>query len=302
MAQATREIKRRIKSIGNTKKITKAMELVAATKMRKATARVVLSRDYAETAWRLVQDLANRSQDRPHPLLRGRPVKRVGILVVTSNRGLCGGFNQQIADAALNYADKAEKNKSEVEFICLGRKGGLRLASAGKKVVADFPKNDLTDKIDDLTSLTQMVINDYLDKKYDLVMLAYTDFRSALKQVPTLIQLLPLSTAADQELGNVARDQTDQEAAKADSTEYTFEPSAAEVLEHLLPRLLAVQIYQAVLESEASEHSARMVAMKNASEAATDMMDNLNLIFNRARQDSITQELAEISAGRAALE
>lgn len=299
MAQATREIKGRIKSISNTKKITKAMELVAASKMRKATARVVLSREYANTAWNLVQGLSGKNKS--HALLTSRPTKRVAILVVTSNRGLCGGFNQQAVGQALQYSTKAEKEKIEVEFICLGRKGSLRLTGLDKKVVADFPKADLTSKIDEITSLSQMIIKDYLDEKYDRVMIAYTDFKSSLNQVPTILQLLPLSTVPDQELGKTD-DKASQDEIKADTIDYTFEPSPAEVLDHLLPRLLAVQIYQAVLESEASEHSARMLAMRNASDAAGDMIDSLNLIFNQARQDSITQEIAEISAGRAALE
>lgn len=302
MAQATREIKRRLKSIGNTKKITKAMELVAATKMRKATARVVLSREYANTAWSLVKDLVSKNNEQAHPLLASRSLKRVAVLVITSNRGLCGGFNHQVVETALKYTDQAKKDNLEVEFITLGRKGSLRLASLGEKVIADFPKADLTSKIDELTSLSQMIINDYLDKKYDLVMLAYTDFKSSLNQVPTLLQLLPLTTTPDQELGKVAEKETIQDTTDTATVDYAYEPSATEVLDHLLPRLLAVQIYQAVLESEASEHSARMIAMRNASDAASDMIDTLNLIFNQARQSSITQELAEISAGRAALE
>jgi len=166
--------------------------------------------------------------------------------------------------------------------------------------VAQFEKPDLVNSTQEITPLTSMVIEDYLSGKYDKIMLVYTDYYSAMIQKPRIKQLLPIEEKIDEELGGV-KNMEDEEASE-NTNEYIFEPSPAEVLNQFLPRLIEIQVYQALLESNASEHSARMIAMKNASEAATDMMSELTLIYNQARQASITREIAEISGGKAALE
>ncbi len=324
MPQATREIKRRIRSIGNTRQITKAMELVSAAKMRRAVANVLATRTYAQLAWELVTELAYRTDPSHHPLLRTHPhVPRVAVVVVSANRGFCGGFNYQLAARVAAFAARErEQNPAlAVDLVTVGRRARDSLVRQGFSVVADFPKIDVTTKLEQAQPLAELVRQGYLGSTYGRVLVAYTDFISALSQKPRLKQILPITTEADPYLGS-ARAPRDPLATSqwplanaAESAarnqelgtsgynyEYLFEPSPDEVLDDLLPRLIEVQLYQAMLESDASEHSARMLAMRNASDAAKDMIDSLTLAFNQARQAGITAELAEITAGRVAVE
>lgn len=308
MPQLGREIKRRLKSIASTKKITKAMELVAASKMRKAVGNVLSTRSYSGSAWELVRRLATKADPSWHPLLGGKltnnlstkkSAEKIALLLITSNRGLCGSFNVQVSQTALQYIAKAASVGQEVEIITLGKKGAEIVARQQQKLVADFKKLDVTVSVAEIKSVSQMLIDGFLTGTYSQIVLVYTDFISSLRQVPRVKQLLPLALAADQHLGSVDKSAVNQ---VAEQFEYLFEPAPAQVLAELLPRLLEIQIFQAVLESDASEHSARMMSMRNASDAATDMIADLTLAFNRARQASITAELADISAGAAGLE
>jgi len=305
--QLTREIKRRIKSIGNTKKITKAMELVSAAKMRKAVNNVLTSRAYADLAWNAVLDLAARTESKYHPLLIKREVNKIGLVLITSNRGLCGSFNHQIINKTIAFIKQQKQNNDlEIELILIGKKGREVMLKRKYSIIAEFPKLDITTQIEEIRSLSHLVIEDYLANKYDEVVIAYTDFISSLSQKPRILQLLPLEPEKqDEYLGEVEsakqKGSTKSEA-HAEKFEYLFEPSAEEVLSAMLPRLIEVKIYQAILESDASEHSARMMAMQNASLAASDMIDSLTLAYNQARQAAITTELADISGGKAALE
>ncbi len=307
MPQATREIKRRIRSIKSTRQITKAMELVSAAKMRRAVANTLMSRSYSDLAWQLVLELKRRASEVEQPLLRPREnIKRVAVLVVSSNRGLCGGFNNQIAHQVINYIKQslqAEAKSEAVELVTLGKRGRDILLRQGFNLAAEFVKQDITTKLSEVLPVVQLLINDYLSGHYDKVVLAYTDFISALVQKPRLKQLLPIELTPDPYLGVSQSKPPAAPEVKHNfgEYEYLFEPSTSEVLSELLPRLLEVQIYQAVLESDAAEHSARMMSMRNASEAAKDMVDALTLAFNQARQASITSELADITGGRAAL-
>lgn len=315
----TLDIIRRIKSVSSTKKITRAMEMVAAAKMRKAIEGVLRTRTYANLSWETVLNLAgalngNSGGDGPHSLLTKREkIERVGIILITSNRGLCGGFNTAI----INKAHQSVKKHHQVEadFILLGKKGKAVSRYFGYNIVADFPKEDLSTGMSEVTPIAKIIINDYLSGKYDKVMVAYTDFMSAAKQVPRVKQLLPVDTKADDEylgiIGEGSKISTTKDFIKEKKEkhlkdepftyEYTFEPSPKEVLDAMIPRLIEVQLYQAVLESNASEHSARMNAMHQATEAAKDMVNELTLFYNKARQASITAEIAEISAGANAL-
>ena len=295
MPAQTRDIKRRIKSVGNTKKITKAMELVSASKMRKAVERVLASRTYADLAWSLVLNLVKRVDKEVHPLLLERPVRKVGVLVIGSNRGLCGGFNLQvIAKVKKLLIKEGWGEEIVIDFITFGKKAAQGLGSNRMNVSADYPKDDITDEVADIVPLSQHLIQGFIDKKYDEVIVAYTHFHSSLRQEPRVRHLLPL-VKPSRYLGRTAKDLT--ETTKQDFSEYLFEPSIDSVLEAALVRLVEVQMYQMVLESEASEHSARMMAMRNASDAAAEMIDSLTLAFNRVRQAGITAEIAEISAG-----
>lgn len=296
MPAGSKDLKRRIRSIQNTKKITKAMELVAAAKMRKAVERVLMSRDYARVAWQMLVDLSEKVETKHHRLLHKNESGDVGILLITSNRGLCGAFNQNVIRTVLDYLATQPDSTAKKEIILLGKKG-RGIVRTGNPVVAEFDKSDLTNAVKDILPLARLLLADYMSGRYQKIFLAYTDYVSSLKQVPRLRQLLPI-VKADKYLGTVSS-QSDQTTLEL---EFIYEPSPAEVLDYLLPRLMEMQIYQAVLESEASEHSARMMSMRNATEAAADMIDNLTLIFNQARQGAITAELADISGGRLALE
>lgn len=296
MPQATREIKRRIRSIKNTRQITKAMELVSAAKMRRAVANVLSTRTYAGLGWNLLQDLSSRTGLSEHPLLQARDsIEKIGLVLITSNRGLCGAFNHQPAGQAIKYIVKVKQNtKTEVEVIAVGKRGRDIMARQGYVVTAEFIKPDITTKIEQILPIARLCIDDYLAGKYDRVVVVYTDYISALRQRAQVKQLLPLTMA------NEFMEKTLVQKG-AEAPDYLFEPSVDEVLEDLLPRLLEVQVYQAMLESDASEHSARMIAMRNASDAAKDIIESLTLAFNQARQAAITTELADITGGRAAL-
>lgn len=315
MPGGTREIRRRIKSIGNTKKITKAMQMVSAAKMRKAVASVLATRDYSNLAWATILHLAEKTDPSKHALLKkSDKVEKVGLILVSSNRGLCGGFNMQVVSKAIASIKKHEVSVKQTEILTLGKVGRDIIRGQGFEVVADFQKQDITLKVTDITAVAQMAMQAFIEKKYDKVFIAFTDFVSTLKQTPRVKQLLPIETEPDEFLGVVGKssgigttkefidEKKEKYLQKGEYTfEYTYEPSAETVLEALLPRLIEMQIYQAVLETEASEHSARMVSMQNATEAATDMIYNLTLTYNRARQAGITQEITEITSGAAAL-
>lgn len=316
MPQATRDIKRRIRSIKNTRQITKAMELVSAAKMRKAVANVLATRAYADLAWQLLTELSQRTDPSHHGLLiRRDEIKRIGLVLVTSNRGLCGGFNHQLTHQVNSFIHKHKQQKVELEadLIAVGKRGRDIMFRYGHSIVAEFVKADVTTRLAEVTPIAKLVMDDYLAGRYDRVVMAYTDFISPLSQKPRLKQLLPIERTEDEYLGT-AKEPSELSAVspklKAGSVqptasfpyEYLFEPTPDLVLEHLLPRLIEVQVYQALLESDASEHSARMLAMRNASDAAKDMIDSLTLAFNQARQASITAELADITGGRVAVE
>jgi F-type H+-transporting ATPase subunit gamma len=320
---STRDIKRRIRSVNNTKKITRAMEMVAAAKMRKAVEAVLRTRTYANLSWLTVLNLSravSANGESLHPLLTQREkIKRVGIILITSNRGLCGGFNtaiiNKVQESIKKHHHKGEQVVIEAEFVLVGKKGASVYHQHGHKIVAEFPKLDLASEVTEIVPVVKLIIEEYLAGTYDKIMVAYTDYVSAVKQVPRVKQLLPIDiTAQDEYLGIVGQDtrigldknflrQKEEKYLKDDGFvyEYTFEPSPSEVLDEMILRLLEVQLFQALLESNASEHSARMTAMHQATEAAESMVDELTLYYNKARQAAITAEIAEISAGAEAL-
>lgn len=306
MAKGTREIRRKIKSIKNTRQITKAMELVAASKMRRAVANTVALRPYARLAQALLQNLADKTSETLHPLLAKREVKKVLVIVFATDRGLCGGLNAQLFRKLSEYikAEKTKENPPQMDFLAIGKKAQDFLRRTGQQVIAAYPAMSNHPSLKDTFAISRMILQDFSNGTYDKVMLVYTDFISAINQKPTVRRLLPLSRYALEEMLEGIESKThhgDIKTEQAASTEFLFEPSPDRVLEMLLPRLTEMQIYQAVLEAGASEHSARMFAMRNATDNATEFIDDLTLMYNQIRQASITAELAEISAGRAAL-
>jgi len=314
-----KEIRRRIKSIKGTGKITKAMEMVAAAKMRKAVSQVLAIRPYAHSAWSVLTNLSRVFNHRNHGLLEVREVKNILAIVVTSNRGLCGSFNANIFRKVKEELDNPEKLKInrfglkkieskipndqlKIDFITIGKKGEAFIRRLEKKIIATFSDLATVPNIDDVRPLIKVIISDYLEKKYDKVVVFYTDYVSTIKQETRIRQILPISKIDIEkqiaEMDVLAKEYDLNEPI----VEYKVEPSPEEVLRYILPRLIEMQVYHAILESIASKESSQMVAMKNATEAATEMADDLTFAYNQIRQMKITQEIAEISAGRAALE
>ncbi len=314
----TKEIKRRIKSVKNTKKITKAMELVAASKMKRAVNATLRSRLYAEYSWDILTSIA-KNVDLPaqagaitHPLLCERNEKerkdKVLLLLITSNRGLCGAYNSQVIKKSL--ALLSPKKVFGVDIITIGKKGDVAMRRIGEKVLASF--FELSDNVTlrEISPISDMIINEYNSGNYDKVFVAYTDFVSALTQRPNIKQVLPISKTELKELISFPDKGRTEEGLHSDSTpisplsrgtDYLFEGDKNKFIKTLAEKLTKMQIYQMILESNASEQSSRMLAMKNASDASSEMMDDLTLVFNKARQSNITREISEISAGMASV-
>lgn len=307
----TKEISRRIKSVSSTKKITKAMEMVAAAKMRRAIEAVLKTRTYANLSWETVLHLAALSESQKearHYLLRPRTkVRKIAIILISSNRGMCGGYNAAIIAKA---ESSLKKHAVETDFILAGRKGAV-LAGRGHNIAAEFEKSDVITDAREIAPLVKLALDGFKERHYDKVLVAYTDFVNPAKQVPRIKQLLPVEIdKEDGYLGIVG--EGSPVAVKAEmikekekkhlgingaTFEYIFEPSPRAVLDTMIPRLIETQLYQAYLEANASEHSARMTAMHQATDAATEMVEELTLFYNKARQAGITAEIAEISAG-----
>jgi F-type H+-transporting ATPase subunit gamma len=291
--------------------------------MRRAVEAVLRTRTYANLSWETVLNLARAGQknsEEIHPLLSNRKeIKTIGIVLITSNRGLCGGFNSNLINKVHESIKKHHHQKDDsaisAEIILTGKKGAAIHKRYGHNITAEFPKLDLAGEVKEILPIAKLVIDDYLSGRYDKVMVAYTDFVNAGKQVSRVKQLLPINITDQEEylgiVGGDSRVGVDQElleikegAHLSDENfvyEYVFEPGPRVVLDAMIPRLIEVQLYQALLESNASEHSARMNAMHQATEAASDMISELTLYYNKARQASITAEIAEISAGAESL-
>ncbi len=281
---STREIRRRIRSVSNMSQITRAMEMVSAAKMRKAQQRVLASRPYSERLSEVIGDLASVSQDADQlaqfPLLAPRPeIKAAGIILITPDRGLTGALNTNILRRASRYI--TSEAGVPVEVVTAGKKGRDFMVRTGQDVVAEFTGLGDTVSLEDMRAVAEVVFADFLSGKIDAVYLVYAKYVNTLTQTPVVKQLLPIELPEQ----------------RGTYTDYIFEPNGREVLEQLLPRYAEQQLYQAFLESVASEHSARMVAMKNATENAKELVGELRLTYNKARQSQITQEVAEIAAG-----
>lgn len=300
MAVQTRAIKRRIKSVKNTRKITKAMELVAASKMRKSVNAVLASRPYAKLAWNTVQSIGRTTDTSLHPLLKnGGDTNSILLLLITSDRGLAGGFNTNIIRRTREVLQTYKG--ARVQAVCIGKRGTDVLRRLDVPVLASFVEITNNTKFEEVLPIGRMIVEEYTKGTFGKVVLCYTDFVSAISQAPVILDFLPLTVETVKSIGQ-AEQPGHKDVKFSKAKEYTFEPSPELVLNKILPRLVETMVYQAVLESAASEHSARMMAMRSASDAAADMIDDLTFTFNQARQAGITQEIAEISSGKAALE
>lgn len=292
-----REIRRRIRSVKNISQVTRAMQMVAASKMRRAQAQVLATRPYAQRAWDVLTDLAAQraAEEELHPLLQQRPIETVGLVLITADRGLCGGYNNNIIRVALDFIRVQER---PIKLITVGRKGRDQMLRYEQEIVAEFTGLPAQLRLLDVTPIARAVLDDFTSGVLDIVFLAYTDFVNVLVHRPTIKRLLPIRPVLTVDLA--LKEYVEGERPQVVS-EYIYEPDPQTILDTILPRFTEVQIYQAVLESGASEHSARMVAMRSATENALDLIDDLTLTYNRARQEAITKEIVDIAGGAEAL-
>lgn len=296
----TKEIKRRIKSVKNTKKITKAMELVAASKMKRAISSTLASRLYAEYSWEMLTSIAENVSDITHPFFTERSIdqvngERILLLLITSNKGLCGSYNAQAIKKAISVL-KSETS-SQIDVVAIGKRGDAAMRRVGKNIIATFTELPNHVSLADVNPISKLVLSEYSAENYDKVFVVYTDFISALTQKAKVKQILPVSKV---ELKELIESAPEFETKKTERIDYLIEGDINQLAGFLAEKITQMQIYQMILESRTSEESSRMVAMKNASEASGEMIDDLTLIFNKARQSNITREISEISAGMAA--
>jgi F-type H+-transporting ATPase subunit gamma len=280
-----RDIRRRIKGVKNIRQVTRAMNMIAAARLRRAQSKAMSARPYAERLSEILQDVVSSSGSAGrHPLMADRPVKNVALILITADRGLCGPFNAGILREAQRFLNE---QTVPVEIITVGRKGRDHFQHLGYRISQHFPQPSRDVRLEEVGSISKRIIADYGASKYDKVYLAYAKFVSVLRSEPTAIQLLPLS-----------RPEMAQQGPK---TAYQFEPDVDELLDILLPQYIEVLAYRALVESLASEQAARMVAMKAATDSASDMITSLTREYNGARQGSITTALLEVVAGADAL-
>lgn len=286
MAGGSKEIRSQIASVKNTQKITKAMEMVAASKMRRAQARMTATRPYVEKVKRVIDHVSGAHHEYKHPYTIERPVKRIGLIVISSDRGLCGGLNTNLFRRTLKKLQAWQSENVEVELAIIGKKAQTFFRHYGGNVVASI--SDIGDKphVSDLVGTIKVMLDHFEQGQVDAVYVASNQFESAMTQVPTIEQLIPLQSNGDKE---------------ATYWDYLYEPDAKEALDTLMVRFVESTVFGAVVENVACEQSARMVAMKSASDNAGNMIKELNLAYNKARQAAITQELSEIVAGASAV-
>jgi F-type H+-transporting ATPase subunit gamma len=292
---STREIRRRIRSVGNMQQITRAMEMVSAAKMRKAQQRVTASRPYSEQLRQIMSDLATQQPDPEQlaqfPLLQKRPVRTVELIVVTPDRGLTGALNTNILRRASRFIleetppTSGGEARAAVQVIAVGKKARDYFVRTRQDVIAEFIGIGDTTTLDAVRPIADIAIDDFASGKVDAVYVVYSRFINTLVQRPEVLRILPVEPPPAQE----------------GYSDYIFEPTPEIVLNDLLPRYVEVQLYQAILEGIASEHSARMVAMRSASDNAKEIQEELTLSYNKARQAQITREVSEIAAGANAM-
>lgn len=290
----TREIRRRIRSIKNTSQITKAMQMVAASKMRKAQQAALAGRPYAQLINRMLKYARGRVREDSHPLVERRDVERTCVLVMTTDKGLCGALNTNLLRLVSGY------DIATTSFVSVGRKGKSFLARTKRNLIADFEVGD-TFSFAEARTIAKYVMNLYIDKKVDQVDVLCNDFINTLTQKPCKLTILPLAPIQRAQEKGLEEDIPVAGEDPSTQSAYEFEPGAGEVLNALLPHIVNYAIWYFLLESKASEHSARMVAMKNATDNAKQLIKDLTLEYNKIRQASITKELLEISTAQMAL-
>ncbi len=295
MANA-REVKLRIRSVKNIAQVTRALQAVSASRVRKAMEAVEGTRPYASKAWQVLTHIAGQpGRNSLHPLLTERPeIRNIIVVLLSGDRGLAGPYNTNV----LRYErDRFANVEASASYVAVGRKGAELLYRRGAQVMAQFTNLPAEPKFSDVSPIGRIVVDEFLEERVDEVYLVYTDFVNMIRQIPTMKKLLPLEFESPEGLvqAEFGAAQTGPSAA------YIYEPSQVEILDEIVPRFTALQIYQALLESFASEHAARMVAMKNATDNASDLASALTLEYNKVRQQSVTNEMLDIAGGAEAL-
>ena len=282
-----KEIRNQIRSIQNTQKITRAMEMVAGSKMRKAQDRMEQARPYAEKMRNVISHVAAAHSEYKHPFLVERENKRAGIIVVSTDRGLCGGLNTNEFRRVIQRLDEWREEGIESDFCVIGNKAGMFFKRFGANIVAQATHLGDAPAIEDLIGTIKVMLDAYMEGRIDSLFLVFNRFVNSMTQSPVIEQLLPREPSEEEQVRHY--------------WDYIYEPDAKEVLDNLLTRYIESLIYQGVVENVACEQAARMVAMKAATDNAGELIDELTLVYNKARQASITQELSEIVAGAAAV-
>ncbi len=288
-----KEIRTQIASIKNTQKITRAMEMVAASKMRKTKDRMQATRPYSKKISQIIRHLAHANPEYKHPFLLARKVKRVGVIIITSDRGLCGGLNSNLFRTVLKDLVAWEKDNIEVDICTIGTKGSSFFAAINASIVAQIGKLGDTPHLNDIVGIIKVMLDSYINGTIDELYVVSNEFVNTMTQKPVIEKLIPVVA---NELENDAEDHFGNK-----HWDYLYEPDAKDVLDTLLTRYIESIVYQGVVENNACEQSARMVAMKSASDNAGNIIDELQLVYNKARQAAITQEISEIVAGAAAV-
>jgi len=279
-----REIRRRIRSVRNIQQVTKAMQTVAASRMRRAQQAVLASRPYEERLRSILNDLGPYTDPKTHPLLARRDVKRAAVILITTDRGLVGALNTNLIRAALRHSE----NLPATSWVAVGRKAITQLRRVRQPIAAEFSGFSERPTTQDTTIVARVATEEFVAARVDEVYVAYTRFINTLRQVPSVRRILPL-VPEEEDLDSLP------------PLQYIFEPDAETVLEAVLPRLVELTVYQAALDNAASEQSARMVAMRNATDNATELIEDYTLAANKARQGRITKEMLEIASGAEAL-
>jgi F-type H+-transporting ATPase subunit gamma len=294
MASA-REMRLRIKSIKNIAQVTRALETVSASKVRKSISAVTATRPYAEKAWKVLVHLARQpGHTSLHPLLTERKtVNKVLVVLISSDRGLAGAYNVNIIRHTLLHFNPFD---AEVSYVTVGRKGRDMMLRRRKKVIAEFSDLPAAPTFANLSAIGHLAVEEFLEGKADQVYLAYTDFKSMSTQHPVIRKLLPLEVNVEEEGGEEFN-----ETHQTTNAVFSYEPDQNELLNEIVPRFTELQIYQAILSAQASEHAARMIAMRNATDNAHDLIGMLQLEYNKARQQTITSEMLDIVGGAEAL-
>lgn len=282
-----KEIRTKIKSVQNTSKITKAMEMVAASKMRRAQDRMLATRPYAEKIKKVVGHLGNSHPEYKHPFLIDRPIKKVGLIVVTTDRGLCGGLNINLFKRALNELEKWEKHSIKFQAVTIGGKGLSFFKRLGAQIIAEVSHLGDSPEITEIIGPVQALLKNYESGEIDAIYLISNQFVNTMTQQAVLTQLVPVEASPDKELKH--------------HWDYIYEPDSKEVLDNLLDRYIESLVYKAVVENVACEMASRMIAMKSATDNAGELIKELQLIYNKERQAAITQEISEIVGGAAAV-